>query len=131
MLKEKFKQKLDLNFPVKVYWNYNKKIWSIQQNGKVVSHLESLKLKNVTFQVSEAGRQRVLSQNRKNVHAFACGRIVPSKTKTCTKGIKREISYNPYRRMFFFEKESKKSIRPTVIVPVAVLTKNGKVFIPT
>lgn len=128
---EKLKQKLDINSPVKVYWNYNKKNWSVQQGGKVVSHLESIKLKNVTFQVSEAGRQRVLSQKRKNVHAFACGRISNMNPKTHSMGLKREVCYNPYRRMYFFEKESKKSIRPTVTVPVVVLTKEGKVFIPT
>lgn len=131
MPKEKLKQKLNLSSPVKVYWNYNKKIWSVQQGGKVVSHLESLKLKNVTFQVSEAGRQRVLSQKRKNVHAFACGRISSMNPKTRSVSLKREVCYNPYRRMYFFEKESKKSIRPTAIVPVVLLTKDGKVFIPT
>lgn len=132
MSKEKPKQQtIDFTSPVKVYWNYKKKKWSVQQNGKVVSHLESLKLKTVTFQVSEAGRQRVLSQRRKNVHAFACGRICNMNLKTQPVSIKREVCYDPYRRMYFFEKESKRSIRPTTTVSAVILTKDGKVFIPS
>jgi hypothetical protein len=35
----------------------------------VVGHALSLRLNNVLFQVNEAGRQRVIKEKKKNVHA--------------------------------------------------------------
>jgi hypothetical protein len=65
---------------VRVYWNLHRKEWSIQTHTKgkgwrVFAHGSSVWLKDVTFKVSEAGRQRVISQRRKNVHAYAIGEL--------------------------------------------------------
>ena len=64
---------------VRVYFNFHKKMISVQSkvNGqwKVVKHVEDILLKNVKFKVSEAGRQRVIKNKRKNVHAFIIGEI--------------------------------------------------------
>ena len=53
--------------------------WSIRQRGKVLTHRggqqEAFAL-DVTFKVSEAGRQRVLTNRQKNVHAFAVAQEV-------------------------------------------------------
>lgn len=68
--------KLPSNIIVRVYWNINKNCWSIQHKGKVVEHSDSILLKNVTFLVFETGRQRVLQEKRKNVHAFAEGEMI-------------------------------------------------------
>lgn len=43
--------------------------------GRVIAHAEQLSMRDVEFKVSEAGRQRVLSEGRKNVHAGAVGYI--------------------------------------------------------
>ena len=57
---------------IRVYYNFRKKLFSVQEkiNGswKVVEHTKEIFLRNATFKVSEAGRQRVLKQKRKNVH---------------------------------------------------------------
>jgi hypothetical protein len=62
---------------VRVYFNLHKKLLSIQTkvNGawKVISHRQSVSLSDVTFKVSECGRQRVIKNKRKNVHAYICG----------------------------------------------------------
>lgn len=55
-------------------------VWSIRATtgrfaGRVVGHADELVLRDVTFWVSEAGRARVLREGRKNVHAYAIGRL--------------------------------------------------------
>lgn len=62
--------------PFRIYRNLNKHCWSVQgrQSGgwRVIDHRKALIVADVTFKVSEAGRQRVLSTGRKNVHAYIC-----------------------------------------------------------
>lgn len=81
-----------------VYYNLHKKCWSIKaleghKKGLVIAHVDKLQLKNVTFKVSEAGRQRVLTQKRKNVHAGVVGTLV--KWDYFMKP-NAEVVYNPY-----------------------------------
>lgn len=66
---------IDFDKPVKVYFNFTKKVWSILQNT-VKTHAKYVCLKNTKFHVSERGRQKVLSSKRKNVHAWIVGTIV-------------------------------------------------------
>lgn len=64
---------------VRIYFNLRKKKLSVQTkiNGvwKVTSHLNKIYLVDVRFRVSEVGRQRVLKNKRKNVHAYICGTV--------------------------------------------------------
>jgi hypothetical protein len=94
---------------VKVYYNIRKKCWSIQHKGKIISHARTVLLKNVSFKVSEAGRQRVLATKHKNVHAFARGELVEMDTEK-PMDLVVKISYNPYLHGFFFNKETKERI---------------------
>lgn len=64
-----------------VYYNLHKKCWSIKalsgnQKGRVVAHADAVELKDCEFKVSEAGRQRVIREKRKNVHAGVAGTLV-------------------------------------------------------
>lgn len=65
---------------VKVFRNLTKGCYSIQARGpkgfRTVAHADTVELADVTFKVSEAGRQRVLSTGKKQVHAFVCGTLV-------------------------------------------------------
>lgn len=94
---------------VKVYRNLIKKCLSIQHDGKVIMHSDSVTLENVQFKVSEAGRQRVLATGHKNVHAKVVGDFVSldvedlGEDTTC-------VSYNPRKHAFFFEKETGVSV---------------------
>ena len=90
---------------VRAYWNLHRQCWSIQQNGKVIGYADSLLLSNVTFKVSESGRQRGIREKKKNVHAFACGTLL-EKNLVKPDNLNRAISYNPYRFGFFFDKVS-------------------------
>lgn len=82
---------------VKVYYNLHKKCYSIQSNGLVVAHADSLKLDDATFKVSEKGRQRVLAEKRKNVHAFVVGAFVVKNKMTPNEN----VYYNPYKHKGF------------------------------
>lgn len=71
----------ELGRKVFVYRNLQKHCWSIRalegpNKGKVICHARSWDIEGVEFKVSEAGRQRVLRQHRKNVHAGAVGTLI-------------------------------------------------------
>lgn len=87
---------------VQVYWNFPREVYSVQAkvngNWKVVDHTTEITLKDVKFKVSEAGRQRVLREKKKNVHAKICGTEIEFNDlpRPIFYDYKR-ISYNPYR----------------------------------
>jgi hypothetical protein len=60
---------------------------------KVIKHTDSISLADVKFKVSEAGRQRVLREKRKNVHAFIEGMEIAELTEQ----IAQKVTYNPYK----------------------------------
>lgn len=91
---------------VEVYFNLHKKIWSVRnrKTRKVSFHLKDVLLTNVQFVVSESGRQRVLREKRKNVHAFARGQL-ESNQPLSRKDLKgyRQAYYNPYKTKHFVD----------------------------
>jgi hypothetical protein len=80
---------------VKVYFNLHKMVFSVQdyKTGLVIGHTPVINLKDVTFKVSEAGRQRVIREKRKNVHAFVIGYYVNDQEGTESD----KATYNPYK----------------------------------
>ncbi|AUV62029.1 hypothetical protein KIV63_gp15 [Mycobacterium phage SWU2] len=91
-----------------VYRNLHRDQWSVKamtgpHKGKVVGHADQLTLFSCELKVSEAGRQRVLREGRKNVHAGVIGLIVDDDVlHTDPTGIgplegPRKVSYNPRR----------------------------------
>jgi hypothetical protein len=85
------------------YRNLNNGLISIRQRignrWLVVGHSDNLIIKNLTFKVSEASRQRVIRTGQKNVHAFACGILIAQKLDYLP--LLKEISYDPYTLPFF------------------------------
>ncbi len=104
-----------------VYWNLHRSCWSIKalqgpQRGRVIGHARDVELASCEFRVSEAGRQRVLREGRKNVHAGIVGTLCiwhehgggsASLMHPCEgPGAARrweveQITYNPYRAPTF------------------------------
>ncbi len=60
-----------------VYRNLHKGGYSVRRYGHVLYVADSLWLQGVDFKVSEAGRQRVLREKRKNVHAYCTTTFCP------------------------------------------------------
>lgn len=106
-----------------VYYNLTRKCWSIkamegERKGRVIGHAKYVDLSTVVWKVSEAGRQRVLRDKRKNVHAGAVGFLrywidldgkrmgTPANTlhdhyDTNTDAVPDMVTYNPYKGPHF------------------------------
>tara|TARA_R100001230_G_C5540709_1_gene71509 strand:+ start:101 stop:532 length:432 start_codon:yes stop_codon:yes gene_type:complete len=95
---------VDLSKPVEVYKNLNRDCFSVRQGRIVRFHTKIICLKDVTYKVSEAGRQRVLKEKRKNVHAFVVGTICHSEEvwKEKLPFPAAWVSYNPYKNDSFY-----------------------------
>jgi hypothetical protein len=84
------------------YRNLNRKgvVWSLKdtKTNLVIDRVNVAYFKNVELKVSEAGRQRVLRNKKKNVHAGVKGQRI----KHMPKGmIWVQASYNPYKQKAF------------------------------
>jgi hypothetical protein len=77
---------------IDVYWNSHKKLFSVRKDGKVTRHVSQIMLCDCVFKVSKKGRERVLREQKKNVHAFVSGHecYLPRQNGMT------EIYYNPY-----------------------------------
>lgn len=84
--------------PVKVYRNLHKSCYSVQQGGRVVCHVNAIELWNVKMTSQRAGREKVLKTGRKNVHAFAVGRVSVLMSR---REYNRTVTYNPYKAGYF------------------------------
>lgn len=91
---------------VMVYRNITKGCWSIKdtKTNRVIGHADSLWLSNCGFKVSEAGRQRVIRERKKYVHAGITG-MITLKWNTIDKWTK--VRYNPYTCSTFVDPEMK------------------------
>jgi hypothetical protein len=83
------------------YFNLHRRCWSIKalegpQKGRVVAHAIRVNISNATFKVSEAGRQRVLLEKRKNVHAGVVGQWDGHCNADAPSGDGVPVTYNPY-----------------------------------
>ena len=112
-----------------VYYNLHKHLWSIKalegdSKGKVIARLNTVLLHNPKPKVSEAGRQRVIREQKKNVHAGIIGEwgeLFPLPTDTNA----REITYNPYKYSSFVYKDNEEEYTGS---SVALLGNNRSVL---
>ena len=89
-----------------VYFNLHKKLFSIkalegEHKGRVVAHRRALMLYDAVFKVSEAGRQRVIKECRKNVHAGVVGNWI---NELISVDNRTQVTYNPYKYKTFVTK---------------------------
>ena len=96
-----------------VYWNLHRSCWSVKalqgpQRGRVIAHESMLTLRGCTFKVSESGRQRVIRDKRKNVHAGVVGTWAGdgSTAMAWARGAVAHVTYNPYRFSTFVDRET-------------------------
>lgn len=100
-----------------VYFNLHSKLWSVKcrKSGHVKAHAGVVSFPwPVSFVVSEAGRERVLREQRKNVHAYVRGsgptlygqedaagwdQFACNMVKA---GLATRVSYNPYKGPTFY-----------------------------
>lgn len=98
--------------PVQVYKNLHKDCWSVRQDGLVKCHTDYITLKSVSFKVGQKGRERVLREKSKNVHAVVEGYLAsPFDINQWEKENSRPfswstVSYNPYRWNSFVDRDN-------------------------
>lgn len=100
---------VELGQKVKVYRNLNNGLLSIVDTSTdlVLGYCEAIQLFNVTFKVSQKGRERVLKEKRKNVHAYVLGYV-----EDTVNGFNAtsEATYNPYKYESFVDVKTKEEI---------------------
>lgn len=106
---------------VEVYRNLHQDCFSVRiPNGRVIAHAKNFNLSNVTFKVSQVGRNKVLARKAKLVHAFVVGYI----SKTDLTNTEEEVYYNPYKQDYFSVNEEKVEALDSVF-----FKDNNKVYV--
>lgn len=100
-----------------IYRNLHKNKFSIRYKGIVQTHAHYLTAYKCEFKVNEAGRQRVLKEKRKNVHAFVSTESYYLQEGELDLSNKREVYYNPYKHDQFILKDTRE-----------VITRKDKVY---
>ena len=87
---------------VMAYRNLHKGCWSVKslKTGRVLAHLKEVFISDALFRVSEAGRQRVIRERSKNVHAGVVG-VVSDLPEGGEFALRTKVRYNPYQAATF------------------------------
>jgi len=140
---------------VEVFFNLHTKLWSVRalsgaDKGRVIGHAHTVLIRDASFVVQQAGRERVLREGRKNVHAFVRGNLEAVKwsysehamfprdsaawtswTRDDTRYTRyaseagQAVTYNPYRYATFVDREAGS---PVIDAPMACMTRDRKVI---
>lgn len=120
---------IDQDKPVRVFKNLKHGCYSIMQNGVIRASARQVRLTDVEFRVREAGRQRMVRERRRNVHAFAVGRLCdfvhPSETRELEVLGGRGVFYNPYQFSSFVDRETEE---PVKVASIVRFDENGVIY---
>lgn len=97
-----------------VYFNLKKKLFSVRKvsTGLVVAHLSKVSLTDAHFKVSQKGRERVLRERVKNVHAGVEGLFTFDNKNALT----HNAAYNPYKYSYFVDSKTLESVDHASVV---------------
>lgn len=95
-------REVDVTKPVDLYRCLNRKgfTFSVRQGGKVVGHTSDIVLKNCELIVNKSGKQRCITSQTRNVHAFVRGTI--GTREDIENSFSFILNYNPYNDKNFF-----------------------------
>ena len=123
-----------------VYYNLHRRCWSLKAEysnppmfmeqsvqsvkGRVTGHADTILAFGVTCKVSVAGRERVIREKRKNVHAgLSCDSVGIGTTGLFhTSDTTPTMSYNPYSAAHFYDRDTRS---PLFGVPIVVADCSG------
>jgi len=103
---------------VEVYFNLHKKTFSVRncKTGLVIAHTDNIWVEDPVFVVRKAGREKVLRERKKNVHAFVRGTwmqdllVADASMILDHRECSEEVTYNPYKYDSFVTKHDGKAI---------------------
>ena len=120
---------LDWEKPVRVFKSLTHGCYSIVQDGRLRASAKQVRLGEVEFLVRESGRQRMLREGRRNVHAFAVGRLLdfvhPDEARSLGEMDGRPVHYDPYRFAHFVDFATEE---PVKVALLAQLDETGVVY---
>ena len=95
---------------VEVYFNLHKKTFSVRscRTGRVIHHTDKVDIANPEFVVRKAGRERVLREGKKNVHAFVRGDV--TFFNLMYRPTLDTLTYNPYKYASFVDKQTEEPV---------------------
>lgn len=102
---EESRYKVDESRKVFVYKNLHKDCWSVRQDGLVKAYADKISLFDCSFRVNRKGREKVLLEKRKNVHAGISGYIDTFEVDNWEDNHPNtsRTSYNPYKNKTFVD----------------------------
>jgi len=115
-----------------VYFNLHKKVWSVKclKTGRVIAHANFVSLRDCDYKVSKRGRERVLLERRKNVHAGVVGTLIAldvahdqSQIDAC-----EIVTYNPYLYETFVLKQFDTPVFQSEAAYMVAQNGSAKVF---
>ena len=100
---------------VEVYFNLHKHLFSVRsaRSGRVILHTAKVHIRNPEFVVRQGGRQRVLKERKKNVHAFVRGDatyFIDMRSEKDRPTLDN-VMYNPYKYDSFVKVIDKTPVR--------------------
>jgi hypothetical protein len=123
--KLKYQRKITPGEKVRVYRNLNNGMISVMDTkGQVIAHVAQIALINAKFVVRQAGRERVLKNKKKNVHAFVVGNFWFKHNKVFNL-LGDIVKYNPYKYSSFVKEDE----TPIYVAGLAVIDKTGKIYV--
>ena len=105
-----------------VYFNRNRKVWSVRQLGRVVAHVDRLCMVDCKMKVSERMRSTLLATRKRTVHAWITGVIVSSAPEGQPLV---EIRYEPFSFGYFFTKDG---LQPVMSSAMVTFANKGRCF---
>lgn len=117
----------------RIYFNLHKRLFSAQQRTdrgwRVVEHSDTVQLYDVRFTVSKAGRERVLREQCKNVHAYIYGNRIRGLDATVRSDI-YEATYNPYKCSTFVLRENGEPLHTAPLVRCTLRSTPSGIPVP-
>lgn len=113
------------NQKVYAFWNLHLNVFSLQANVKdgekrrnlVLAHGNNIILTDCKFIVRKSGREKVIRDKQKNIHAFVKGEYKGSaKPYQFGKNELSEAYYNPYKQDCFTDKKTGEKLEKASIV---------------
>lgn len=120
---------IDYSRPVRVFINPKYGCYTIMQDGRVKASAKQVRLKQAAFTVRESGRQRMLREQRRNIHAYIVGTLLEyihaedAKTMGVLPG--RGARYNPYRYSTFVDSQTE---APLSLADLVQLDESGVTY---